>query len=188
MEGPSRGASEKGGGYDQRGFERAHFHPREARQAHPSPEHVSEQQKCCERTCDGAQVDKGLLGARQLDIDIAFAVFRCVRRPCERGHEAVQGGGEQGGQGGLRADGGERAEVGAEAPHPIADPGAEPRDHAGKPSLGADRPAEQQRQKRRERKLANALVAIAAVFLHLAHDGGELFGACTRFLVEVPDE
>ena len=188
MEGPSRGASEKGGGYDQRGFERAHFHPREARQAHPSPEHVSEQQKCCERTCDGAQVDKGLLGARQLDIDIAFAVFRCVRRPCERGHEAVQGGGEQGGQGGLRADGGERAEVGAETPHPIADPGAEPCDHAGKPGLGADRPAEQQRKKRRDRKLADALVAIAAVFLHLAHDGGELFGARTRFLVEVPDE
>lgn len=32
------------------------------------------------------------------------------------------------------------------------------------------------------------LVAIAAVFLHLAHDGGELFGARARFLVEVPDE
>ena len=97
MEGPSRGASEEGGRYDKRGFERAHFHPREARQAHSSPEHISEQQKRRERTRDGAQVDKGFLRARQLDVDVAFAAVRRVRRPRERGHEAVQGGGEQGG-------------------------------------------------------------------------------------------
>ena len=97
VEGPSCGTPDEGGGYDQCGFERAHFHPREARQAHSSPKYISEQQKRRECACNGAQVDKGFLRARQLDVDVAFAVFGCVRRPCERGHKAVQGGGEQGG-------------------------------------------------------------------------------------------
>ena len=158
--------------------------------AHAAAHKLAKQQVGAQTAGNRNAVDHGLLCLGQLDRDlvghglIVSAFASAVGATGKRCHKAKDGRGKERRQGSLGTQQRELPKLGAKATHTVANPAAQTRDNAGQAGLRSNTSAKQQRQQRRERKLAQVVVRVAPVLLNLRHHLVEVIGlgACHLFV------
>ena len=172
----------------------AHLGSLEPRHTHTAAHKLSEQQIGAQAAGNRDAVDHGLLRLGQLDGDLVgggilvFVGALAIGATGERRHKTKDGRGKERRQGGLGTQQRELPKLGTKATHAVADPAAQTRDNAGQAGLRSNASAKQQRQQRRERKLAQVVVRIATVLLNLGHYLVEVIGLGARHLFVQADQ
>ena len=153
--------------------------------AHAAAHKLAKQQVGAQAAGNRDAVNHGLLRLGQPDGDlVGRRALVAVGATGKRCHKAKDGRGKERRQRGLGTQQRKLPKFGAKAAHAVANPAAQTRDNAGQAGLRSNTSAKQQRQQRRERKLAQVVVRVAPVLLDLGHDLIEVIGlgACHLFV------